>query len=84
MVLGFWHNDVWTWLWLGMALYFAVVEILAVFGVKAPHGSLSAHVWEWLGYEDPVGAHLQLRRLLAVCLWAVLTAHFFFPGFLPG
>lgn len=75
--------SVWTWLWIGWGVYFAVVEGIALFN----HGggdTLSEHVWAFLGYDErrvgpPTGTE-RLRRFLTLVGLAWLVVHLLTGG----
>ena len=72
--------SVWTWAWAGWALYFLVVEGMALANSQRSD-TLSEHAWAWLGYSATSGGDLRkpsgwtrLRRfmLLAGLTWLVV------------
>lgn len=73
---------VWTWAWLGWGLYFGIVEGWALVTSK-PQGTLSAHVWAFLGYSGGVRqptAWTRLRRFLVLAFLAWLVVHLLTGG----
>jgi hypothetical protein len=80
----------WTWAWAGWAVYFTVVEGLALANAK-PGDSLSEHVWLWLGVDrdtvgtDRSGRHptgwTRLRRFAVLAFLAWLVAHLLTGGY---
>jgi Ni,Fe-hydrogenase I cytochrome b subunit len=74
---------IYTYLWLGMGLYFLVVEGFALFKSK-PGSTLSAHVWAWFGTDinnrqnRSLWARLRRIALLAFLVW--LVVHFMTGG----
>lgn len=76
--------SVWTWAWAGWALYFAVVEGMALANSRAGD-TLSEHVWafigsSWLAGRQPSG-WTRLRRFLTLAFLAWLVAHFLTGGY---
>lgn len=75
--------SVWTWLWIGWGLIFAVIEGMALFNSK-PGDTLSEHGWAWLGYGSREGRQpsgwTRLRRFLILAFLAWLVAHFITGG----
>lgn len=51
----------WTWAWAGWAVYFLIVEGMALFNSK-PGDTLSEHVWAWLGFSMTGPGAEQLRK----------------------
>lgn len=72
----------WTWLWLGWAVYFGLVEGMALFNSKRGD-TLSEHVWAFLGFSDgarsPSG-WTRLRRFLVLAFLAWLSVHLLTGG----
>lgn len=73
---------VWTWLWFGWGAYFLVVEGWALV-LGRTSGTLSAHVWAFLGYSGgvkyPTG-WTRLRRFLVLAFLAWLSVHLLTGG----
>ena len=69
-------------LWLGIILYFVVVETIAL--VRKKRGdTLSEHVWDWFclkGKKDGKSAWCIIRRVLFFGFWLWLTVHFLSGG----
>ena len=69
-------------LWLGIILYFVVVETIAL--VRKKRGdTLSEHVWDWFclkGKKDGKSAWCIVRRVLFFGFWLWLTVHFLSGG----
>lgn len=79
--------SVWTWAWIGWAVYFLAVEGLALTN-SARGDSLSEHGWAWLGYAATGKGTLRrpsgwtrLRRFLLLAFLVWLLAHFLTGGF---
>ena len=75
---------IWTWLWLGWGLYFAVVEGMALANSRAGD-TLSEHAWAWLGYGGEGGYRrpsgwTRLRRFLLLAGLAWLVVHLLTGG----
>lgn len=73
---------IFTWLWIGWGLYFAIVEGMALMN-SATGDSLSEHAWAWLGYSEgvrhPTG-WTRLRRFLLLAGLAWLIVHLLTGG----
>ena len=73
---------VFTLLWVGIIVYFVIVEGVAL--VRKKRGdTLSEHVWDWFclkGEKDGKSAWCIVRRVLffGFCIW--LTVHFLSGG----
>lgn len=71
-----------TWVWLGWAVYFLVVEGIALFNSRRGD-TLSEHVWAFLGYSEgvryPTGT-VRLRRFLALAFLSWLVVHLLTGG----
>lgn len=69
----------WTLLWFGWALYFLIVEGMALAN-SVEGDTLSEHVWAWLGLRDTVDKEVTwrtwLRRAAVLFFMAALAAHF--------
>lgn len=80
----------WAWGWAGWVAYFVVLEGVA-FARRRSGGTLSAHVWVFLGIDrDTVGTPYagrhptgwtRLRRFLVLAFLAWLVAHFLTGGY---
>lgn len=72
----------WTLLWLGWAVYFLIVEGMALFN-STKGDTLSEHVWAFLGFSNgmrsPTG-WTRLRRFVVLAFMAWLTFHFLTGG----
>lgn len=75
----------WTWAWIGWAVYFLIVEGMALFNSK-PGDTLSEHVWSFIGIRrkgadprDPTG-WTRLRRFIVLAFMAWLSFHFLTGG----
>ena len=70
--------SVYTFVWLGWLLYFALVETYALLYSKS--GTLSAQIWAILGVgRDERGSIVfSWRRLIALAGLIVLTGHLIF------
>lgn len=75
----------WTWAWAGWAVYFLIVEGMALFNSR-PGDTLSEHVWAFIGIRrkgvdprDPSG-WTRLRRFLVLAFMAWLSFHFLTGG----
>ncbi|MEV0267699.1 hypothetical protein AB0H43_02900 [Hamadaea sp. NPDC050747] len=74
--------SVYTVLWIGWGLYFAVVEGIALFNSK-PGDTLSEHIWAWFGTAKagkPVNGWARFRRFALLAFMAWLTLHFMTGG----
>jgi hypothetical protein len=74
---------VYTIAWIGWGLWFVVVEGIALFRGDTP-GTLSGHVWAFLGYREgrvgpPTGSE-RLRRFLTLAFLAWLVVHLLTGG----
>lgn len=72
----------WTWLWLGWAVYFGLVEGMALFNSKKGD-TLSEHVWAFLGFSEGVrspSGWTRLRRCLVLVFMAWLSVHLLTGG----
>jgi hypothetical protein len=77
--------SLWTWAWAGWAVYFLVVEGMALFNSK-PGDTLSEHVWAFIGIRrkaadprDPSG-WTRLRRFAVLAFLAWLSVHLLTGG----
>ncbi|XVU25827.1 hypothetical protein ACQPZJ_01845 [Actinoplanes sp. CA-054009] len=74
--------SVWLWLWIGWALYFLVVEGIALFNSRAGD-TLSEHVWAFLGFSEGIrrpSGWTRLRRFLLLAFLAWLIVHLLTGG----
>lgn len=74
--------SVWTWLWLGWAFYFGLVEGMALFN-STKGDTLSEHVWAFLGFSEGVRSPTgwtRLRRFLVLAFMAWLSVHLLTGG----
>jgi hypothetical protein len=76
-----------TWAWVGWAVYFAVVEGLALTNSRRG-GTLSEHIWAFVGSRyvankpaAKVTGWVRLRRFLTLAFLAWLSAHFLTGGY---
>lgn len=73
----------WTLAWIGWAVYFAIVEGWALV-LGRTSGTLSGHVWAFLGSSYLTGKQpsgwTRLRRFLTLAFLAWLVAHFLTGG----
>lgn len=73
---------VFTLLWVGIVIYFVIVEGVAL--VRKKRGdTLSEHVWDWFclkGEKDGKSAWCIVRRVLFFGFWIWLTVHFLSGG----
>lgn len=74
--------DIFTWLWLGWLLIFAVVEGVALAN-KKQDDTLSEHVWRWFGVlrKGQPDGWTRLRRFVLLSFMTWLLAHFITGGF---
>jgi hypothetical protein len=77
--------SLWTWAWLGWAVYFLVVEGMALANSRSSD-TLSEHVWAFIGIRRK-GADLRnpsgwtrLRRFLVLAFMAWLSVHLLTGG----
>lgn len=75
----------WTWAWIAWAVYFLVVEGMALFNSR-PGDTLSEHVWAFIGIRrkgddlrQPTG-WTRLRRFLVLAFLAWLSVHLLTGG----
>lgn len=72
----------WLLLWIGWAVYFAIVEGMALLN-STSGDTLSEHVWAFLGYGEgkrrPSG-WTRLRRFIVLAFMAWLSVHFLTGG----
>jgi len=73
---------VFTVLWVGIILYFVIVEGIAL--VRKRRGdTLSEHVWDWFclrGKKEGKSGWCIVRRILFFAFWIWLTVHFLSGG----
>lgn len=74
--------DVFTLLWLGWLIYFAIVEGVALFNGSRTGDTLSEHVWAWFGISSskPATAWSRARRFILLAFMAWLSLHFMSGG----
>lgn len=76
--------SLWTWAWAGWALWFAVVEGMALVNSRTGD-TLSEHVWAFIGSRELTGKQptgwTRLRRFLTLAFLAWLVAHFLTGGY---
>lgn len=65
--------------WLGMGLWFAIEEFLALRYHRGQGMTLSEHVWAWFSVNHE-GRFWRLRRILLIAGMSVLSIHFIFGG----
>jgi hypothetical protein len=74
----------WTWAWAGWAVYFLIVEGMALFNSK-PGDTLSEHVWAFIGIRrkgelrNPTG-WTRARRFAVLAFMAWLSVHLLTGG----
>lgn len=67
----------WRWAWVAWGVVFFAIEIPASLN-RVNGDTLSEQVWAFLGFRNPLGTGVWLRRCLMGGFWVWLTAHFFF------
>lgn len=79
MILGIWHSDVWTYLWLLWGAMFLFIELPGYFLNKPGDAgrTLSEHIWAFFGWGQNKTTWIEIRRMVGISFWAILTVHFF-------
>jgi len=63
-------NEIYTYLWLGFGALFIIIEGAALMN-KKPGGTLSEHVWHWVGTRERTAGWKARRGALAIFLIAL-------------